>query len=101
MLTERKDNAKEASFAELYERTLKPVSEGEIVKGKVIAIRRREAIVDIGYKSEGILPLDEFNDPSTIKVGDEIEVLFEELMMRTGWCSFPSARPNARSVGMI
>ena len=79
MLTERKDNEKEASFAELYEQTLKPVSEGEIVKGKVIAIRRREAIVDIGYKSEGILPLDEFNDPSTIKVGDEIEVLFESL----------------------
>ncbi|MBI1978075.1 MAG: 30S ribosomal protein S1 [Candidatus Omnitrophica bacterium] len=70
---------KSTTFAELYEKTLKTVSEGQIVKGKVIAIRGREAIVDIGYKSEGILQLDEFNDPSSIKVGEEIEVLFESL----------------------
>ena len=75
----QEDNQKSATFAELYEKTLKPISEGQIVKGKVISIRGREAIVDIGYKSEGILRLDEFNDPSSIKVGDEIEVLFESL----------------------
>ena len=79
MLTDEKDR-KAATFAELYEKTVKAVKEGEIVKGKVIAIHQgREAIVDIGYKSEGILPLDEFNDPASIKVGDEIEVLFESL----------------------
>ena len=67
------------TFSELYEKTLKKVTEGQIVKGKVIAILNREAIVDIGYKSEGILPLEELNDPSNLKVGDEVEVLFESL----------------------
>ncbi|MBI4372515.1 MAG: 30S ribosomal protein S1 [Candidatus Omnitrophica bacterium] len=76
MLTD-KDNPKLTTFAELYAKTLKTIKEGEIVKGKVISIHGREAVVDIGYKSEGLLQLDEFNNPSEIQVGSEIEVLFE------------------------
>ncbi|MBI4000072.1 MAG: 30S ribosomal protein S1 [Candidatus Omnitrophica bacterium] len=76
MLTDE-NNPKLTTFAKLYEQTLKSIKEGEIVKGKVIAIHGREAVVDIGFKSEGLLQLDEFNDPSAIKVGSEIEVLFE------------------------
>ena len=47
MLTDKND-ARLTTFAELYEKTLKRVSEGQIVKGKVIAIRGREVIIDIG-----------------------------------------------------
>lgn len=65
------------SFATLYEQTFKSFEEGQIVKGKVVAINGREALIDINYKSEGILPLDEFADPQSIKVGDEVDVLFE------------------------
>ena len=83
MLT-KENNPKATTFAELYEKTLKSIKEGEIVKGKVIAVNGREAIVDIGYKSEGILQLDEFTEPSTIKVGDEIEVLFESTDEESG-----------------
>ena len=83
MLT-KETTPKAATFAELYEKTLKSIKEGEIVKGKVIAIHGREAIVDIGYKSEGILQLEEFTDPSTIKVGDDIEVLFESTDEESG-----------------
>ena len=78
-------NPSSASFAELYEKTtLKSIKEGQIVKGKVISVSGREAIIDIGYKSEGILQLDEFDDPEKIKVGEEIEVLFESLEDETG-----------------
>ncbi|OGW85446.1 MAG: 30S ribosomal protein S1 [Omnitrophica bacterium RIFCSPHIGHO2_02_FULL_46_11] len=77
-------NELSTSFAELYEQTFKSVKEGQIVKGKVITILRREAIIDIGYKSEGILPLQELDDPSATKVGDEIEVLFEGLDEESG-----------------
>ncbi|MBI4358177.1 MAG: 30S ribosomal protein S1 [Candidatus Omnitrophica bacterium] len=83
MLTDKND-ARQASFAELYEKTLKRVTEGQIVKGKVIAVHGREAIVDIGYKSEGILQLEELNDPASVKIGDEIEVLFESLDEESG-----------------
>lgn len=84
MLTEEQKPTA-TTFAQLYEKTtLKSIKEGQIVKGKVISVSGREAIIDIGYKSEGILQLDEFDDPQKIKVGEEIEVLFESLEDESG-----------------
>jgi small subunit ribosomal protein S1 len=60
------------------------VTQGEIVKGTVIEIRSKEALVDIGYKSEGVVPINEFQDPESIKVGDEIDVLIEKLENKDG-----------------
>jgi len=54
-------------------------TEGSIVIGKVLEKRSKEILVDIGYKSEGLIPLNEFDDPTSVNVGDEIEVLLEEL----------------------
>ena len=54
-------------------------SEGSIVKGKIIDIRPNEVLVDIGYKSEGVIPAHEFHNPKELKVGDEVEVLLERL----------------------
>jgi small subunit ribosomal protein S1 len=53
--------------------------EGSIVKGHVLEIRSREVLVDIGYKSEGIIPLSEFEDMEDLQVGDEVEVLLVRL----------------------
>lgn len=66
-----------SQFAKLYEKTLQSFKEGDLVKGQVVAIRRNEVVIDIGYKAEGILSLEEFTDPDEIKVGSELEVLFE------------------------
>lgn len=66
-----------SQFSELFEKSFQEFQEGEIVKGKVIEVREKEIVVDIGYKAEGILSLDEFMDPSVLKVGSEIEVMFE------------------------
>ena len=57
---------------------------GEIVKGTVIETRPKEVLVDIGYKSEGSIPANEFDDISTVKVGDQIDVLIEKLEDRDG-----------------
>src|SRR3989338_8676841 len=78
------DKKRSTTFAELYEKTLKNIKEGQIVKGKIIAVSGREAVIDIGYKSEGILQLDEFDNPKSLKVGDEIEVLFESIEDESG-----------------
>src|SRR5664280_3155679 len=51
------------------------VAQGEIVKGTVIEVRKNEVLVDIGYKSEGVIPANEFIDIKEIKVGQEIDVL--------------------------
>ncbi|MBC8095931.1 MAG: 30S ribosomal protein S1 [Akkermansiaceae bacterium] len=57
---------------------------GEIVKGYVIEVRPKEVMVDIGYKSEGVISGGEFDDIKTIKVGDEVDVLIEKLEDKDG-----------------
>jgi small subunit ribosomal protein S1 len=57
---------------------------GEIVKGTVIEVRPKEVLVDIGYKSEGVIPANEFEDIKVVKVGDEINVLIEKLEDKEG-----------------
>jgi small subunit ribosomal protein S1 len=60
------------------------VAQGEIVKGTIIEIRSKEVLVDIGYKSEGVVPASEFQDPNALKVGDEVDVLIEKLENKEG-----------------
>src|SRR5512141_2576736 len=62
-----------SDLVKLYEGTLGKISEGEIVRGRVVAIGDTEVSVDIGFKSEGVVPLAEFTSPDDLKVGEEIE----------------------------
>lgn len=64
-------------FASMYNETLKSFREGDILKGRIVEIRPKEILVDIGYKAEGVIPIYEFEDPASLKLGDEIEVLIE------------------------
>ena len=61
-----------------------PFAPGNIVKGTIIEVRPKEVLVDIGYKSEGVIPAVEFVDIKTVKVGDEIDVLIEKLEDKEG-----------------
>jgi len=61
-----------------------PFGAGNIVKGTIIEVRPKEVLVDIGYKSEGVIPGNEFEDIKTVKVGDEIDVLIEKLEDKEG-----------------
>ncbi|MEI6218136.1 MAG: S1 RNA-binding domain-containing protein, partial [bacterium] len=63
----------------LYGETLKKFMVGSIVEGTVLEVRSSEALVDIGYKSEGVIPAAEFADISKIQPGDKISVLLEEI----------------------
>ena len=64
---------------ELIAKSFRDFREGSIVKGHVLEIRPREILVDIGYKSEGVIPASEFDDVEDLQVGDEVEVLLERL----------------------
>src|SRR4026209_1357463 len=57
---------------------------GEIVKGIIIEVRPKEVLVDIGYKSEGVVSGNEFEDIKTVKTGDEVDVLIEKLEDKEG-----------------
>ncbi|MDY6972497.1 MAG: 30S ribosomal protein S1 [Thermodesulfobacteriota bacterium] len=68
------------SFMELYEESLKSIQEGEVVKGEIVQVENDYVLVDIGYKSEGQIPIQEFIDTEgnlTVKIGDKVEVLLE------------------------
>jgi len=61
-----------------------PFGQGSIVKGTIIEVRPKEVLVDIGYKSEGVISGNEFEDIKAVKVGDKIDVLIEKLEDKEG-----------------
>src|SRR5262245_51967639 len=66
---------------DLYDESMRNLTEGEIVVGRVIGVTSNSVIVDVGYKSEGLIPVDEFTDRDgklTVEVGDEVDVLLEK-----------------------
>jgi len=69
---------------ELIAKSLRDFKEGSIVKGRILEIRPREVLVDIGYKSEGVIHASEFDDMNEVEVGDEVEVLLEKLENEDG-----------------
>jgi small subunit ribosomal protein S1 len=69
------------SLIALYDESMRNLTEGEIVRGRVVGVTNNEVIVDVGYKSEGLIPIDEFRDISgnlRVNVGDDVEVLLEK-----------------------
>ncbi len=78
-------SAKERGELEtLYNDTLNTVSEKEVLQGKVISLNKREVVVDIGYKSDGIVSLNEFRYNPELKIGDEVDVYIESLEDKKG-----------------
>ena len=77
---ENGETAGEKSRAELtnaYEESLNSVKDKEVIEGTIIALNKREAVVNIDYKSDGIIPMSEFRYNPELKVGDKVEVFIE------------------------
>ena len=86
-LNESSEDYDESTYQDLvkmYEGTLSSISEKEIIKGRVVSKDEKYVIVDIGFKSEGIVPLNEFRNPETVKPGDEVEVYLDRVEDRDG-----------------
>ncbi|MBN1155847.1 S1 RNA-binding domain-containing protein, partial [candidate division KSB1 bacterium] len=71
-------------MVKLYEETMNEFVEGEVIVGKVLAITDKEVAIDIGFKSEGSIPIDEFNSLDDIKIGDDIEVFLDNIEDKEG-----------------
>ena len=69
-----------AALAALYEETFKNLEEGTITEGRIVAVTKDKVVVDIGYKSEGMIPNDQFSteELQNVKVGDRLQVYIEE-----------------------
>ena len=76
--------ASKKEMMDLYDNTLSILREREVVDGKVISMNKREVVVDIGYKSDGIVSVNEFRYNPALKVGDTVEVYVETLEDKKG-----------------
>lgn len=76
-VTEVLGELSEEGLKKVYEDSVRDFEAGTILKGRILEVLPDDAVVDVGYKSEGVIPLKEFEQPEKVKVGDEIEVLLE------------------------
>src|SRR5688572_24865698 len=75
------DQQEYKKLLDLYGERMRNLTEGEIVPGRVIGVTANAVVVDVGYKSEGLIPLEEFTDRDgklSVNVGDDVDVLLEK-----------------------
>lgn len=75
---------KRGEMEKLYDSTFKNVEEAELLQGTVVGLTKTDAIINIGFKSDGLVSLNEFRDMPDVKVGDEVEVIVVEKEDRNG-----------------
>jgi len=66
-----------ADFEKMYDDTLSPIADNEVIEGTIISMNKREVVINIGYKSEGVVSLNEFRYNPEIKIDDKVEVYVE------------------------
>src|SRR5207237_3579102 len=82
------DPAEFARLLDIYDNSFRNIAEGEVVKGTVLKVTASEVVVDVGYKSEGIIAVAEFVDENgqvTVEAGDLVDVLLERTEDREGY----------------
>ena len=73
-----------AELTDKYEATLSSINEKEVIEGTVVVLTKREAVINVGYKSEGVVPVSEFRYNPDLKVGDKVDVYVECQEDKTG-----------------
>jgi small subunit ribosomal protein S1 len=72
-----------SDLEQLYNQSVKIIREGEVIRGKIVAIRPKEVLVDVGFKSEGVVPISEFSSQD-LEVGKELDFLIESIENDSG-----------------
>ena len=91
----------EQSFSELFEKSIRELNVGDVVEGTIVQVNPDSVIVDVGYKSEGMIPLSEFADETgkaNVKVGDRIDVLFEHRENENGLIGLSKEKADRQKV---
>ncbi|MEZ4653117.1 MAG: 30S ribosomal protein S1 [Candidatus Eisenbacteria bacterium] len=81
---DERDHSALEELLSMYDDSMKNLEEGEILRGRILRVDAEEVVVDIGFKSEGVIPLGEFTDTDAIRVGDEIDVFLEKMENQDG-----------------
>ena len=82
-ITAYTDEEKE-NYSNVYEKTFITISDGELINGTVVGVTKTDVVLNIGFKSDGLISLNEFRDLPNLKVGDEVEVMIVDKEDREG-----------------
>jgi len=91
----------EQSFESLFESSMQELNVGDVVRGTIVQVNDDNVVVDVGYKSEGVIPLAEFRDEQgkiDVKVGDEIDVLFERRENESGLIGLSKEKADRQKI---
>ena len=92
---EKKQTSRQKQYEEMYNKTLSTIAEDEVVDGTVISMSKREVVINIGYKSEGVISLNEFRYNPDLKPGDKVEVYVESQEDKRGQLVLSHKRARA------
>jgi small subunit ribosomal protein S1 len=94
-------NTSKEDLEKAYDETLNKVTEHQTVEGTVISIDKKEVIVNIGYKSDGIIPASEFRYNPDLKVGDKVEVYVENQEDKKGQLVLSHKKARSKRAGIV
>ena len=77
-------NEERAKLESMYTTTLNSINKGEIISGTVVSMNQKDVVLNIGFKSDGMVPLSEFRDMPELKIGDVVEVFVEDQEDKNG-----------------
>lgn len=98
---ETEDMDMEQDFESLFESSMQELHVGDVVRGTIVQVNDDNVIVDVGYKSEGVIPLAEFKDEEgkiDVNVGDEIDVLFERRENESGLIGLSKEKADRQKI---
>jgi len=101
MMDDEQDFDQEMDFETLFESSMQELHVGDVVKGTIVQVNDDTVVVDVGYKSEGVIPLHEFRDEEgkiEVKVGDIYDVLFERRENENGLISLSKEKADRQKV---
>ncbi len=93
--SDKYSNEERNEFEKMYDDTLSTITDNEVIEGTVISMNKREVVINIGYKSEGVVSLNEFRYNPELKVGDNVEVYVESLEDKKGQLVLSHKRARA------
>ena len=91
----------EQDFESLFESSMQELHVGDVVRGTIVQVNDDNVVVDVGYKSEGVIPLAEFKDDEgkiDVNVGDEIDVLFERRENESGLIGLSKEKADRQKI---
>jgi len=76
--------AEKEKYGKVYDDTFVQINDGELIKGTVVGVTKTDVVINIGFKSDGLISLNEFRDIANLKIGDEVEVMVVDKEDREG-----------------